>query len=365
MKKKQTVVRNRFVTYLIAFFGIILLVISVFLIASSLNIKTSVDIPILTYNEKRDIDYNVYLKENNYFTQKVITKNDLKSEDAKIITSLIDYIDIFYNYSFSSSKPISGEYKYKIIGTLKAHYKVDAYTTKQVWNKDYILSEGKIEKLDEQGSFVINENIKINYDEYNKIIDSFKKDYMLAVDSNFDISMFIELDGKNKEIEDVFEIDNEMKLSIPLSEQTIEINTNYEENDNKQIINAEKLKKVKNVYFLVLGICSLSIAIAILVIQILKVIQDEKKQSVYLRELRKLLHDYGDIIVEVKKAPKITKEKSIEVMNFSELVNAQIELRTPIIFSEVIKNELGLFVLFNNEQAYYYTLKSTERRKKA
>ena len=59
------------------------------------------------------------------------------------------------------------------------------------------------------------------------------------------------------------------------------------------------------------------------------------------------------------------KENSIEVKNFSELVNAQVELRTPIVFSEVIKNELGLFVLFNNEHAYYYTLKSTERKKKA
>jgi prepilin signal peptidase PulO-like enzyme (type II secretory pathway) len=84
MKSKKTVVRNRFITYLIAFFGIILLVISVFLIASSLNIKTSVDMPILTYNEKSDINYNVYLKENNYFTQKVISKDELKNNDALI-----------------------------------------------------------------------------------------------------------------------------------------------------------------------------------------------------------------------------------------------------------------------------------------
>lgn len=365
MKKKQTVVRNRFITYSIAFFGIILLVISIFLIVSSLNIKTSINVPILTYNEKRNIDYDVYLKKNNYFTQNYITKEEMKNDKKEIITSLIDYIDIFFDYSFSSSKPISGEYNYKIIGTLKANYKVDAYTTKQVWNKDYVLAEGKIEKLNEQGSFVVKENIKINYDDYNKIIDSFKKDYMLAVDSNFDIAMFIELDGKNIDAEENFKIDNEMKISIPLSEQIIEINDEYEEVSNNQIINVEKLKKIKNVYFLVLGIFSFIIAVAILVIQILKVIQDEKKQSLYLRELRKLLHDYGDIIVEVKKAPKITKEKSIEVKNFSELVNAQIELRTPIVFSEVIKNELGLFVLFNNEQAYYYTLKSTERKKKA
>lgn len=365
MKSKKTVVRNRFITYLIAFFGIILLVISVFLIASSLNIKTSVDMPILTYNEKRNIDYNVYLKENNYFTQKVISKDELKNDDAKIITSLIDYIDIFYDYSFSSSKPINGEYSYKIIGTLKAHYKVDAYTTKQVWNKDYVLAEGKIVKINKQGNFVINENIKINYDEYNKIIDSFKKDYMLAVDSNFDIAMIVELNGNVVDIEEKFKINNDINISIPLSEQTIEINTNYEEVNNDQIINVKKLKKIKNIYFLLLGIFSLIVSIAILVIQILKVIQDEKKQSVYLRELRKLLHDYGDIIIEVKKAPKITKENSIEVMNFSELVNAQMELRTPIVFSEVIKNKLGLFVLFNNEHAYYYTLKSTERKKKA
>ena len=74
----------------------------------------------------------------------------------------------------------------------------------------------------------------------------------------------------------------------------------------------------------------------------------------------KILHDYGDIIVEVKNPPDIPKDKSSEVMSFAELVNAQLEVRSPIIFSEKSTNEIGQFVLFDKEHAYYYLLKSDE-----
>ena len=47
-------------------------------------------------------------------------------------------------------------------------------------------------------------------------------------------------------------------------------------------------------------------------------------------------------------------------MSFAELVNAQLEVRSPIIFSEKSTNEIGQFVLFDKEHAYYYLLKSDE-----
>ena len=149
-----------------------------------------------------------------------------------------------------------------------------------------------------------------------------------------------------------------------MAQQTIDITTNFEEIKNNQVVNIEKNKKVKNYYFLFIGIGTLMLSVLMLTSLIIKIIKDDKQQSLYIKELKKILHDYGDIIVEVKKAPKISKEKSSEVKSFNELVNAQIELRSPIVFSEVIKNELGLFVIFNNNHAYYYSIKSEDRKKK-
>lgn len=355
---KKTIVKNRFFTYLVSFFDITLLAISVFLIVSSLNIKTSSNIQLLSYNEKSNIDYNVYLKPNNYFTEKFLPK------DKQYITSIIDYIEIFYNYNFSSSKNIDADYKYKIVATLEASYKVDSSNSREIWSNDYVLVEDKFEKISDKSNVSIVEKIQINYEEFNKVINSFKKDYMLSVTSNLIVNMFVEVNGVYVPAEKAFDIDNKLSVIIPMSQQTIDIKLDYEKLINDQVVNVEKIDRIENYYFLLLGIILAFVSITILILQVLKVINDDKKQSLYLKEIKKILHDYGDIIVEVKKAPKISKEKSSEVKNFSELVNAQIELRTPIIFSEVIKNELGLFVIFNNDHAYYYSIKSNERKKK-
>lgn len=354
--ERKTIVKDKTKTYILSFLAITMIVLAFVIITSSLNVKTTTDISILNYNEYSKLDYNVYLKENNYFKENYLPK------DKQYITSLIDYIDIFFNYDFSSSKEVNTKYKYKIIGTLNAKYKVDN-NTKKVWTKDYVLLEEKALNVDNKNTFRIEENIKVNYDEYNKIINNFKKDYMLAVTSDLTISMLVNVDGEYVPAQKVFNTKSNLDLVIPLSEQTIAIKTNYKESNENQILTTEKIGRFSNFSLFFVGIAMLAGAVAIIYSVIRKVIQEDKKQTKYIKELKKILHDYDDIIVEVKKPPTISKSKSSEVSTFSELVNAQIEVRSPIVFSEISKNEVGIFVLFDKEHAYYYVLEYKEKRK--
>ena len=50
-------------------------------------------------------------------------------------------------------------------------------------------------------------------------------------------------------------------------------------------------------------------------------------------------------------------------MNFNELVDAQLETKSPIIFVEIIKNEMGKFILVDKELSYYYILKGEENKR--
>ena len=136
--KEKTIVKNKFIVYLISTCSVICLIIGIFLIKSSLNVKTIKEIPVLTYNEKSNLDYNVYLKPNNYFTEKYLEKGN------QYIASIIDYIDVIFDYSFLSSKNIDATFNYKIIGTLTANYNVAADTQKQIWSNDYVLKEGVV-----------------------------------------------------------------------------------------------------------------------------------------------------------------------------------------------------------------------------
>ena len=354
--ERKTIVKDKVKTYILSFVAILMLVLAFVIITSSLNIKTTTDISILNYNEYSDLNYNVYLKENNYF------KEEYLEQDKQYITSLIDYIDIFFNYDFSSSKDINASYKYKIIGTINARYKVNN-NTKKVWTNDYILLDEKTLNIENKNSFIIKENIKVNYDEYNKIINNFKKDYMLAVTSDLTISMLVEVDGNYVPAEKVFKTNTDMKLTIPLAEQTIELKKEFKESNENQILTTEKIGRFSNFSLFSVGIAMIAGSIAIIYSIVRKIIKEDKKQSKYIKELKKILHDYDDIIVEVKKAPTISKSKSSEVSSFNELVNAQIEVRSPIVFSEISKNEMGIFVLFDKDYAYYYVLEYKEKRK--
>ena len=127
-----------------------------------------------------------------------------------------------------------------IVGTLNAKYNVNN-NNKKVWTKEYILLDEKSIDIKNENKYSIKENIKINYDEYNEIINNFKKDYMLAVTSDLVVTMLVEVDGKYIPADKVFKTDNKMTVTIPLSERTININTNYKDVNSNEIITSQKI----------------------------------------------------------------------------------------------------------------------------
>lgn len=356
---RRTILKQKGKIIFISFVAVILLVLSYVLISSSINIKSTSIVKLLSYSESANVDYKVYLKENDYFSQKYLPKNQ------QYIASLIDYIDANFTYNLSLSKHIDATYKYKIIATLSAQYRTDANNLKQVWSNDYVLLDEKIAKANDSGLISIDENVKIDYDKYNEIISNFKKDYMLSVTSDLVVKLIVEVDGKEIKENASFTTDSSSNLTIPLSEQTLNIEMNYEELKTKDVIDIEKTSKFNNLFAFSIGVLLLIISIILFVNEIKNVVQEEKKQSRYIKTLKKILHDYGDIIVEVKNFPDIDFEKSVEVKTFNELINAQIEVHSPIVFSEKTKNEEGIFVLTDKDFTYYYIVKDQEKSKKA
>ena len=150
--KSQLVVRYLLFILLIA--GLTFL--SVSLIKKGFNDK---DIYVISYQPETDIDYSVYLKKNNFFDTKYLTKSDLAQNNRSIITSLIDYIDVNYKYAVHYTDKVSGQYRYyikTIIEANKTNVEGGNY-----WSKEYRLTETKTVDLKYKNSFTINENIKI------------------------------------------------------------------------------------------------------------------------------------------------------------------------------------------------------------
>ncbi len=355
--KKNTTVKNKFKTYVVMGFAVIFLIFSVFVMISSLNIKTISDVNLLTYSEKNNVDYKVYLKENDYFTEEFLPENN------QYIASLIDYIDMDFIYDYVASKNINADYNYKIVATITAQYKVDTNNSKKVWEKKYTLTEPKKLSIKDKKEFRIKENVKIDYQKYNSIINSFKKDYMLSVTSNLKVAMYIEVNGKYVPADKVFNTTNDIAINIPLSEQTLDIEPAYQEFINRTVKTEEEKNSFNNYALFVIALAVFIASAIVLGLQLKEVLKSDKTQNKYLKELNKLLHDFGDIIVEVKSLPEFDAARSIEVMNFNELVDAQLETKSPIIFVEIIKNEMGKFILVDKELSYYYILKGEENKR--
>ena len=325
---------------------IIFSIISIYIIYKGIGF---VKITEKVYINDSSIDYKVYLKENNYFD------DDYLDKDKKYIASLIDTISINFDYKLNSNNKFSGNYAYNIVATLVV---TEQGKDTILWSKDYNLTEvAKINFKDHRDIFVSDDTI-INYDYYNNIVSSFKKDYAVPIDAYLMVKLGVQTEIVNAE-DNIYEINDEPSLKIPLSEQTIEIS--MEESNNKEIVN--RYSYVDKPFFhytlIAVGIILFMLYLTIGINLLLKIIKNMNKKSKYDRFLNKIFNDYDQIIINVLTEPKkMTNE--LLLTKFEELIDAQIEIRKPIVFYEDVTNKRAIFVLNDGIQTFKYIVNESD-----
>lgn len=342
-RKLKTYIRLLIIFVIFSLF----LVLSLFMICFSLNLKKSNYRSLLKYDSISNLDYKVYLKNNNYFSNNVLPK------DEQYIANVVETIKPSFDYIFTANKPFNYTYSYKIIGTLTANHNVNNDSSKKVWEKEYSLKDNVTKEMKNSSSFIIKENVDIDFQKFSEYIQEFKKDYTLSIDSNLNVSMIINIIGKidKKDINKT----NKISMDIPLSEQSFGITTDYkklESNDIKADIN---ISNIKNIY-LVIGIILLIISLIILINDIINITKYNATHKKYSRELNKILSAYKDILVASKDLIDLDDYKVIDITEFQDLLDVEQELRIPIIYKEVIEEKETWFIIINNDQAWRYVL---------
>ena len=90
------------------------------------------------------------------------------------ITSLIDHIEVDFDYNIGFNDTIDADYKYKIIAKIEAN-KSDTTSKSNYWTKEYTLVEENLKSIKKQPSYTINQHINVDYNKYNAILNEFKK----------------------------------------------------------------------------------------------------------------------------------------------------------------------------------------------
>lgn len=327
----------------------VILFISFICIVKSLN-KTNENAKMLyAYNTTRNANYKVYIKDNTFIEQNYIGTNQT------YITDLVDYIDTNFNYNYSVTKKSKGECEYKIVANINVEYNASGNSKgTKLWTKEYELLEPK--KIEVDTNIInVNENIKVDFNKYNKEIIDFKEQFGLPIKADLEIKMIatskLKLDDSDK-----IETDNSIiTLKMDLNQPIFNIKEDFEKSSSAQRFDENETKKSGNLILLSIGIILLIIAF-FGILNIIRKIASQNRKSDYEIALNRILKNYGDIVAEVVTPTSEDNAKIIEVKNFDQLLDIEEEIRMPILFYERIEGQEGEFTIIYDNVLYRYIL---------
>lgn len=309
---------------------------------------------ITKYTEKSNLDYKVYLLENDFYDQKYLGK------DMLYVASLIDNIALDFDYTFTSDKKENLDFSYDIIGKLSI---TNESGTKSFFEKNYTLLETKKISMTNSDVQKIKEHITIDYPYYNSLANGFKTQYGINTASKLTVYMVI---NKKNTANSKFELNsnNAMNVSIPLSEKAIDISLDYKEiNDTNNIVEKQDVL-VKSISTLILSIALIIIALVMMVKAMRKISSLFNKKSKFDKYIKKKLKEYDRLIAESNSMISLDKKDTITIDKFEELLDIHDNLGLPIMYYEVQKHQKGYFYINHENTVYLNTVKAIDLEKK-
>ncbi len=336
----------RLVTSIISF--VVFFLLALFFMMRSFSFKSGDSI---NYQEKSNLDYKVYLKENNFYEQ------DYLGKDMLYVASLIDHIDVDFNYNFMIDKNTSVDFTYDIIGKLVI---ADANGKSVFYEKEYTLLESATDSMDNNSTYQLAKSVSIDYPYYNSLANQFRINY--GVDTTSNLTVYFKIKQNNDKAKETFVLNNDsvMSVTIPLSEKAVDIKLDYNEiNDNKEVLD-NSVVMVSNYLYIGLGILSILISLYSVVKLLRFVGYSIVKKSNYDKYINKLLKEYDRLIIETTTPPLLKDHNIIKINKFQELLDARDNLKLPVKYYVVSKHQKCYFYITHNDEIYLLTVKAID-----
>lgn len=332
---------------------LVMLVLTLFVLKGSMySDKESV----VNYNETGDIDYKVYLKDNSFYSDKYLGK------DMQYVASLIDRININYKFDMKTDNNLNFNYKYNIKADLLITDPND--NNKILYKKSNVLVSDKKNK-GTLSNFMVNDSVNIKYDEYNSYVNAFKKTYALSVKSKLIVTMEVTTEAKSKILKEDFNKVNKLSLAIPLSEQTVDIGIDTSSINNAGTLDKNYISQIKKPVVLVLGLIVGILSLALLYISLYTLFSGRSKIDVYKTTISRILKEYDRAIVTSKSIDSIIEEEHnvIKVESIDELLDAHDTTGQPILYSELVPNDVSCFMILDDKLLYKLIIRRKQLEK--
>ena len=328
-----------------------LLIVSVFLFYQGLKSRET---EAIRYYEKSNLDYSVCLKENTYYETTCVGK------DMAYIANLIDYLKLKFDYSYEMNTNVDYIYRYYIEAEVKVFEKSNP--SNLFYNKVNTIKEEQEFKQANTSSIHFIDEIKVNYQEYNELIRSFKNEYGLIADSTLEIKMHIEVINDYEKFENQNIKKNVMNVSIPLTENTINIGLNYK-NINESDVFVEPVKMtVQNYLFIGIAIVFLIFDIAMIAILIKLYISMKNTKNDYEKIRDRILKEYDHLIMSSITLIEEDRYEIYDVQDFKELAEIAERRDKTIMWTESVheNGRRSWFSIIDEEKLYRRLLEESE-----
>lgn len=310
----------------------------------------------VNYDEISDVNYNVQLKENNFY------ETDKLEKDNQYISELIDYINAEFNYQLSlKKKDVDYKYTYRIEANVSVKDKV---TNRYVYKYDDVLLDKK-EFDTRQDKVLINEKVMIDYNKYNDLINDFIRTYKLDDTENLlKVNLYVDVIGSCDEFATDAANGSITSLEIPLTTRTMAIDiTNNIVNSEDNIMICSKPSKWAFIYLVVMAI-----AIVIDILWIYKLVNYIKStrtaKTVYEKELKKILNNYRSYIQKINSKFKLDGYQTLKVDNFTDMLEIRDTTSQPILMVENDNKSSVYFIIpTNSKMVYIYNIKVSDYEK--
>lgn len=337
--KDQTRRRNTIFGFICAIIVTTILSFSLFIAYSAKNKNVYVN-----YDESSDINYKVYLKDNEFF------EDNYLGNDKQYIASLIDYIsaDFKYNLSFDSDD-VEYKYEYRIDANVNVY---DKETKKVLFNKTTNLVKPQ-EYTTKDKKVSIKKSVNIDYNEFNDLIQKFVGLYGLDdVDSVLTIDMYVNTIGSCEEFDKNEKNESVITLSIPLTTKTIAIELSDDLIDTEN--NLLLCKKNSTHYLiLVMAILVLIIDCILIVYTIMYEIKTRTSETLYNKQLKKILNNYGSYIQEMGDDFDFKDCRLVKINTFEDMLEIRDTIKQPILMKENSEKKSAYFIIPSNEKFLY------------
>ena len=89
----------------------------------------------------------------------------------------------------------------------------------------------------------------------------------------------------------------------------------------------------------------------------------DPRESAYDKELKRILEEYDNIIVNVSILPDENKYKKVEITDFKELLDLKENVKEPIRFIEIAPHNKSYFFIKHKDEVFVYTLKNINKER--